>query len=149
MGCVHPRTSWTFAALVAWTGFVWIGRIRNALTDPALEGWELASPLLLSLSFVLPAVVLGASWLVGTRRGSGPSRPLLVAVVAFCCWTIGVWVLRGADIAFAGDHEAAFVAVHTVLALVSIALASIVLARTVTAAVGQVSHTRSGTSATS
>ena len=128
MGCVHPRTSWTFAALVAWTGFVWIGRIRNALTDP---------------------VVLGAWWLVGTRRGSGPSRPLLVAVGAFCGWTIGVWVLRGADIAFAGDHEAAFVAVHTVLALVSIALASMVLARTVTAAVGQVSHTRSGTSATS
>ena len=39
--------------------------------------------------------------------------------MALAVWTVGVWVVRIADIAFAGDHAIGFVAVHGVLAVVS------------------------------
>ena len=45
-----------------------------------------------------------------------------LAVRALAGWTIAVWVVRAVGIA-TGDHEAAFIAVHLVLAVVSITLA--------------------------
>lgn len=128
MDDVHPRMPWSFVALVAWTGFVWIGRIRNALADDSLTGWDRAAPILLSATFLVSAAVLAVRWFVEVRRGVLPSRGLRAGVVVFCCWTVGVWLVRGADIAFAGDHDAGFVVVHSVLALVSIALAVAVAA---------------------
>ena len=50
-------------------------------------------------------------------------RALTAAVTALSAWTTVVWIVRAADIAFGGGHEAAFVAVHVVLAAVSIGLA--------------------------
>ena len=40
----------------------------------------------------------------------------------FAAWTIGVWAIRAVQIA-AADHGAAFVAVHTALAVASTLLA--------------------------
>src|SRR4051812_36212594 len=84
---------WIF---VGWTVFVWAGRIRNG------------GSLLLALSFLGLAAV--AVW----RRG-----PWFTALAA---WTIAVWVVRTPFI-LVHDHPAGFKIVHTVLAVISIALA--------------------------
>jgi hypothetical protein len=117
-------------ALLAWTAFVWVGRIRNALADPALDDGGRTGPILLSLSFLVPAaavaVLLARSW-----RGGGSSA-LRAAVLALAGWSVAVWVVRVADIALAGDHEVGFVVVHAVLGVGSILLA-VLAARCVTA----------------
>ncbi len=112
--------------LVLWSWFVWGGRIRNVNEDATLEGWDYWGPMLLSLSFTLMAIVVMAMlW----RRWRHPhaesqARALSLAVQVLAGWTTLVWVVRAADIAFGGGHEAAFIAVHVVLAAVSIGLAA-------------------------
>jgi hypothetical protein len=105
-------------ALVAWTFLVWTTRIGNIWRDADLDTGEKVGRTALALSFTLLAVaVVGALW-----RGSGRAR--LVAVGALAAWSTGVWVVR--DIAIlAGDHDAAFKLVHTVLALVSVVLSAL------------------------
>lgn len=111
-------------AFVVWTLFVWIGRIRNVVTDPALSGSDRIGPLVLSGIFVVGALVLGALlYRDRVMRSAASARMLRNAVRAFAGYTVVIWVVRAGDIAFGGDHEAAFVVVHTVLAAVSIALA--------------------------
>lgn len=46
-------------------------------------------------------------------------------MVALAVWTTGVWIVRAGDIVLGGDHEVGFVVVHVVLAVVSIALATL------------------------
>jgi hypothetical protein len=87
---------WPFVALIAWTVFVWIGRIRNGG------------------AFVLAAAFLLLAALAAWRRGRWTTA--LVAV------TIGFWLIR-APMILAADHPGGFKVVHTVLAVVSIALA--------------------------
>lgn len=122
MGSAHPPPG--RVAFLAWTGFVWVGRVRNALGDGTLDGADRWGPLLLACSFLLPSAVL-AVWTIAEWRGGATvgrrsaSSRLLLALVA---WTTIVWFVRAADIAFAGDREPAFVAVHVVLAVVSITL---------------------------
>lgn len=105
---------------MAWTLFVWVGRIRNGVADPELDGAALAGVLVLSLSFVALALVVGTlAW--RDRRGA-PTAKLRRLVGVTALWTTAVWLVRMADIAFAGDHEAGFVMVHVALGVVSIAL---------------------------
>ena len=87
---------WPVWALLGWTVFVWIGRIRNG------------GSLLLALSFLVLAGL--ALWRV---------RPFLTLLAA---WTVGVWVVRTPYI-LVHDHPADFKIVHTVLAIVSVGLA--------------------------
>lgn len=108
--------------LSAWTLLVWTTRIRNIWTDEDLDTtgqlWRTA----LALAFTAFAVVTIVGW--WRARGSGTSPAWLRAWIrAFAAWTVGVWLVRGLQIT-AGDHGAAFVAVHTALAVVSIALAA-------------------------
>lgn len=111
---------WWTAAAVLWTVFVWGGRIRNALADPDLSGATLVGVVALSLSFlVLAALVAVLAW---RSRGDGAGRALSLAVGVTTVWTTAVWLVRMADIALAGDHEAAFVMVHVTLGVVSIGL---------------------------
>lgn len=117
------RARVALGAFIAWTLFVWIGRIRNALADPELEGAKRVWPLLLAVSFLVPAAALAVAW-VDSRRGGRWIVPWAsVLVRALTAWTIGVWVLRVADIALGGDWSVGFVAVHTVLGVVSATLA--------------------------
>lgn len=134
------RTLVLLAAFLIWTLYVWGQRIANALGDDALAGWDLAAPLLLSASFVLPALVLAVAWLVRSRAGrdprphpTGARGPLVTATVALAGWTTVVWVVRALDIALTSDRGAAFIAVHVALGVVSIVLAALV-SRAVTAA---------------
>ncbi|HEV3226680.1 MAG TPA: hypothetical protein VGZ52_07590 [Acidimicrobiales bacterium] len=87
---------WPLFALVGWTAFVWLGRVRNG------------GSLLLAASFLVLAAL--ALW----RRGHW--------ITALAGWTVAVWVVRTPMIL--ADHQSgAFKAVHTVLAVVSIGLA--------------------------
>lgn len=108
------------AVLSAFTLLVWTTRIRNIWTDEELSTTGQVGRTALALAFTAFALAsLWAWW--QARRGPVLSwAPALVR--AFAVWTVGVWVVRGAQIALA-DHDAAFVAVHTVLAISSIALA--------------------------
>jgi hypothetical protein len=101
-------------AFAVWTLFVWGGRIRNAVSDDAGAG-----PIVLAATFVALAVLV-----LATRGGWRP-------VVALAGWTVAVWAVRAVDIALLSDHGAAFIAVHLVLAAVSVTLA-LWSARTVT-----------------
>ncbi len=108
-------------ALGLWTLFVWATRIDNVLGQDGLTTAGRAARLALALSFtVLGVGLLAVAWRARSRELTGVER-LVIAVTAL--WTIGVWVVRGIGIAV-GDHAGAFIAVHTVLAVVSIALAA-------------------------
>ena len=100
---------WVF---VAWTVFVWAGRIKLADAE--------VGPLLLALTFLVPAVALAAA-LVWRRS----AVPALVGALAL--WTTGVWVVRDIDIVAGGDHPVPFVVVHVLLGVVSVAVAAMAL----------------------
>ena len=109
------------AAAVAWTGFVWIGRIRNALADDELRGPALAGVVALSATFLVlaaSALVLLVRW----ARGRVPTRADRAVVLANLVWAAAVWAVRILDIAVLDDHTAAFVAVHVALGVVSVLL---------------------------
>jgi hypothetical protein len=104
-------------ALVAWTFFVWTTRLLNIWRDDALDAGEKWGRTGLALSFtVLAVVALVALW----RRAS---RASTWAVGALAGWSVAVWVVRDVRI-LAADHPGGFKVVHTVLAVISIALAA-------------------------
>ena len=105
--------------LCAWSLLVWTTRIRNIWTDDALDTGEQWARTALALSFT--ALALAAGGAVLARRPWWPTAARVLAL-----WTIGVWVVRAVGIATA-DHDGAFIAVHLVLAALSIALAALVL----------------------
>jgi uncharacterized membrane protein len=97
-------------ALLVWTGLIWTTRIANIS-----RGGEPASRLVLPVLFTafgLAAAV--ALW------GRSDGR----VVNAFAGFTVAVWFVRIIQIK-SGDHSQGFVAVHAVLALVSILLAAL------------------------
>ena len=104
------RKSWVF---LGWTGFVWVTRVKNVFGDEDLGLAEQAERL------VVPAVMLVlagyVAWSLVRRRNLAPLRWLAAA-------TIAVWLWRGSDILF-GDHSGPFKVVHTMLGVISIALA--------------------------
>lgn len=113
-----PRRRAT-VALVAWTLLVWTTRIGNIWNDADLTDAEKWGRTGLALSFtVLAALVAVALWKRLDWQG--------VAVKGLAGWTIGVWITRSFGIA-TGDHPGAFIAVHLVLAVISIALAGLAL----------------------
>lgn len=111
-----------------WTLFVWVGRLRNLNADPGgfaeASRWSLIGSIVftvLGLALVLSVI---AGWITAARSGdrifaAGAKRVFVVALAAV---TAVVWLIRATDIA-RGDHTAAFIAVHVVLAVVSIGLA--------------------------
>lgn len=110
------RAGWPIA-LVVWTAIVWTTRLRNIAADDELTGSDRAGRLALALSFTVLAALVAIAW---TRR----TRWSKLAVYTLAGWTIGVWIVRVIGIA-ASDHDGAFIAVHTVLGIVSTALAAV------------------------
>lgn len=122
------------ALLVAWTVVVWATRIRNIVGDADLTGTDRSIRILLAVVLVVLGVVAGVAlwsnrpqvrWVVGM---DGIERLLVprrlrqsVGVLA----VVGglVWAVRGVQIALA-DHEIGFIVVHSLLALVTIALSA-------------------------
>lgn len=111
--------------LAGWQVLVWGTRIDNVLGDDGLDAGGKAARLALSASFLALAAV--AVWAWRSARHGGLVAPAAARWVRVgAAWTTGVWVVRGVGIAL-GDHDAAFIAVHLVLAVVSIALAAVSL----------------------
>ena len=104
---------------VAWTLLVWGTRIDNVLGDTDLGAAGRAGRLALAGSFVALAVVAAVGLWRSRRAPTGWLAPVLRLLAL---WTVGVWLVRVVQIAV-GGHEAAFVAVHIALAVVSVALA--------------------------
>ena len=106
-------------ALAVWSLLVWTTRIRNIWTDDELTTGEQWTRTGLALSFTVLALAVGhavyhrAAWREAVVR-------------ALAGWTILVWVVRSIGIATA-DHDGAFIAVHLVLAGLSIGLAALAL----------------------
>lgn len=114
-------------AAVAWTAFVWIGRIRNALADTTISTGALRAALTMSaVSLLLAAAVAG--WAVALRSGpeapEAPEAPagLRTLVAVTLVWNVLLWLVRIADIAFSGRYDAPFIAVHTTLGIASVGL---------------------------
>ena len=106
-------------ALAVWSLLVWTTRIRNIWTDEELNTGEQWTRTALALSFTVLALAVGHA--VYHRTTWRPT-----AVRALAGWTIAVWVVRSVGIATA-DHDGAFIAVHLVLAVISITLAVLAL----------------------
>jgi hypothetical protein len=104
----------------AWMAFVWVTRIRNAAGDDTLTTGGRATAYILSAGFLAGAATLAV---VAARRG--PERAVAPIAVAHAA----IWVLRGTQIAL-GDRGVAFKAVHVVLAIASIALATVLVRST-------------------
>jgi hypothetical protein len=127
------RPRWTILVVfAAWTLLVWATRIDNIWADDTLSDGGKVTRSLLALSFVAAGVAVGVVAARTFRRPPAPIDRGLVAVAA--AWTVGVWVVRSAGIAFA-DHDGAFIAVHLLLGVISSGLA-----------LGSVWAVRSGTS---
>lgn len=105
------------SALVAWSLLVWTGRIRNIWADDSLSTAGQVGRTALALSFT----VLALAALVTVLRPAS-RRASTLAVDLLAGWTVAVWAVRVPGILL-NDHEAAFMAVHVVLAVVSVALA--------------------------
>ena len=123
VGSVAPMRSTQLrpaAVLSAFTVLVWTTRIRNIWTDESLTTAGQVGRTALALAFT--AFALATAWVWWQARRGRPVPGATTLVRSFAVWTVLVWVVRAVQIALA-DHGAAFVAVHTVLAVVSIALA--------------------------
>ena len=97
------------AAFAAWTVFVWGTRIRNIARDGGTS---------LSLAVSVALVVLAVVVAVSLVRAGHPRW----AVPTLAAATVVAWAVRAPQILL-GDHSGAFKVVHTVLAVVSVALA--------------------------
>lgn len=122
------RAAFAVGSFLLWTLFVWVGRVRNALGDPGLDDRGRSGPLLLALSFVVPSLLLVAGLVVAQRRrrSLAPAASTLLRVLV--AWTAVLWLFRAGDIVLTSDEGVAFVVVHVVLAVVSIALGAWALA---------------------
>ncbi|MEL7155221.1 MAG: hypothetical protein AAFN30_01335 [Actinomycetota bacterium] len=116
------RAATPAVALVVWTLFVWVGRIRNIAADDTLRGSALAWRLITAGAFTTAglALALALVWYVNTRH------PFALPVVTWLAGPLAMvgmvfWAIRGTTIAL-GDYGAGFKVVHSVLALVTIGL---------------------------
>lgn len=118
------RVAVPVGAFLAWTIFVWgIVRVRNILGDDSLSSSEQMRSLLLSASLWVPATVLTVALVVSLVRHRSLAQWAKVGVAVLGVWTVLVWLVRAYDIALVNDHEAPFIIVHLVLAVISVGLA--------------------------
>lgn len=106
-------------AAAVWTLFVWGSRIR-LLDDTEASQW--ANWLRISISLVLALGLLIVA--IRTRKGRRSRRAAWV-MIAFAVWMLIAWVPSLVGV-LAGDESPAFKAVHSGLAIVSLALGAAV-----------------------
>lgn len=108
--------------LVVWTVFVWASRIRNIWNDDELS----TSGQLLRTVFAVIFLTFAAALVqrLVARRGEPLRRGDRALLLAFVLWTVGFWLVRGIGI-IVDDHSFGFTVVHTVLMVVSIAIAGL------------------------
>ncbi len=110
--------------LGAWTLLLWITRVRNVLGDAEVGGWSKVWQLGISVLFVVVALALAGLSLVK----DDPAMRTLAIRLSLGLAVLGSlwWAIRGVNTLF-NDHSFGFKAVHTVLALGTIAIGAWVL----------------------
>lgn len=107
------------AALCAVTLFIWTNRVWLAWTDDADSVARKVAWSVPITAFVVAAAVVAGLMLSGRAERT----PWFASLVrAFAAGTIAFWAIRAPMIALA-DHDAAFIVVHTVLAVASVGTA--------------------------
>lgn len=102
-----------------WTLFVWANRLRNIWDDLLLSTDEKVWYSLIALSFLVLGVAVAVIGF-GLRRYL-PSRGDVITIGVLAGWTAGVWLARGFEIVTDDANSGAFIAVHLVVAVVSVA----------------------------
>jgi hypothetical protein len=102
-------------ALAAWTAFVWTTRIVNVALDDDLSVLGAVAELIVPVG--MTALAAHLAWVALARRDR-----LAVVVGRLAAFTVIVWLVSVLSILL-GGHGAAFVVVHTGLAVLSVALA--------------------------
>ena len=113
-------------ALAVWTLLVWVSRIRNVLADDDLTGNEQLSRIALAASFVVLGSALALLLLRQIVIGGDRFAALRQVGLVLAIYGIAVWLVQGTDI-LAGDYSVGFKAIHTALAIVTIALGTLVI----------------------
>jgi len=108
------------APLVGWTLFVWGSRTRNVVGNEELSSNEQYVRLLIAGVFLTFAVAV--AFRLWRRRSSPMSSRDQGLLGLFVVWTVGFWTVRGIGIIIE-DQTLGFTVVHTVLMVISIALA--------------------------
>ena len=109
---------WAVTVLAGWSLLVWSNRLSNVTDDAELTGSGQLIRGALALSFML----LSAACLVLVWQATRGARNNVVPFArGLAVWSIVIWVVRGIGIAVA-DHSVGFIAVHLVLAVLSIVL---------------------------
>ncbi|MSY78519.1 MAG: hypothetical protein F2694_02605 [Actinobacteria bacterium] len=123
---MSPRSAMSVGAFLVWTIFVWgIVRVRNIMGDADLSTPERTWPLILAATLWVPAAVLLVTLLVTLLRKRPFAQAATIGVAVLGVWTTLVWIVRAFDIALVSNRELPFIAVHLVLAVISVALAVI------------------------
>ncbi len=134
------------AGFGGWTLFVWGGRLRNLWIEPGGLGAAGRWSLLGAVGFTALGGAVVGSWVCARLRRSprlGRFAPLdrltsavgsagarRLTVLALAALTVAVWSIRAVEIA-TDDHPVGFIAVHVVLAVVSIGLAVLAARRVI------------------
>ncbi len=100
--------------LAGWTAFVWVTRIVNVFGDDEQSAGVVVRELIAPLIFLV--VAAWVAWVALARRERLPQ-----AISVLGAWTLIAWLVSLPGIAF-GGHGAAFVIVHSGLAVVSVGL---------------------------
>jgi len=111
------RSLWAF---VAWTLFLWATRIRNVVQDDELSTGAAGLAGAIAVVFLLASISLPV---LAARRRDLLGRAVRVVMTATILW----WAMRLVT-NLVGDGSVGFKAVHTILAVLTIALASAILA---------------------
>ena len=112
---------WTVAAFGGWNLLMWAQRAVNVVTDDGLEGGAKAAWMVPVLVFALGGALCVLAYFRGRETYAMPIKLLAGGAVLY-------WLVRGVLVLF-GDRSGGFKAVHSVLALVTIALAVLLLRR--------------------
>jgi hypothetical protein len=115
----HPVVGfvrWPIVASALWTLFVWVTRVRNAMSDDEMSGGEKTFAGAVSFVFIGAAVTL---LLLVLRRRTDQLRTLLPV---FAIGTVGWWLVRSVMMLL-DDHGWGFRIVHLALAIISSVLA--------------------------
>jgi hypothetical protein len=111
---------WAVGAFVAVTGFIWVQRLVNLAAG---EEANAGTSVVLSVVFVASALAAAAGLAVAWRQRWRVSPAVAGVWRVAAALTVAVWVVRATQIIL-DWRSPAFVAVHVVLALVSLGLAA-------------------------
>ena len=126
-----PRPGvWPVLVFTAWTAYVWVSRISNALGNDSLSTASKAFSIVLSCSVLVLTAAAGVVAVRGWSRAWSRAEVLVLRVAAG--WAGGLWLVLVPKILIDGrpagfdGNLAAFKAVHVVLGIISVALAALV-----------------------